>query len=406
MRSKIVFSIIFLILIFSWMGTTFVGLFENMPETNPSDSFLSKVHAATKFIKIGADGYSKTQNPCYYSGIRAKKICDKYMLGFNLTVSLLGTKTDLERRDELVVLHKNGELDYLYEDVDISEQLQTFVDFGLEMKQDGRNFVLLQPPCKYGEMSEVYKGFYRNCATKKSEEVADTVRSYGLDVISIAEIIEAENMDKDTVFFKTDHHWLPQTGLWACKYLGRYLNENCGYTVDNSIFDESNYDIWYETWLGSQGQKVTEIYCDPEPIAIMIPTYNTDLDVYYQHRDKTEETLSGTISDTLFDWKRLEPDDILKFGPYAFYGYGDQPLIQIHNKLKQDGKRMLIIKESFADVMNPYLSNAAEYVDVIDVRHYEGSLHEFIAETNPDTVVVIYSAGGFYPSSMLSDHFE
>ena len=403
MKFKYILSTVFLILVFSYMTISFSELYKNLPETTTSDSLMSKAVDTAKFLKHGASQYAKTKNPYYYDGIRMKKILDKYMLGFNLTTSLSGTVNNPNTRDDLVVSHKNGELDYLYDDVDISEQLQTFVDFGLEMQQDERNFVLFEPPYKYSEISEIYRGIYNGYDAEKNKEVTDTVRSYGLDVISMAEIIQSENIDRDSIFFKTDHHWLPQTGLWACKYLGQYLNENCGYTVDNSIFDIDNYDIQDDTmWLGSQGRKVTEIYCDTEPMPLIIPNYTTDLEVYYQHLDKT---LKGTISETLFDWSHLEGDNLLTMDQYWFYGYGSKPLIQIHNNLKKDGKRMLIVKESFANCMYPYLSNAAEYVDVIDVRHYTESLHEYIAETNPDTVVVIYSANGFTPGSMKSDHF-
>lgn len=80
--------------------------------------------------------------------------------------------------------------------------------------------------------------------------------------------------------------------------------------------------------------------------------YDSDLDVYYQHSD---ETIHGTISETLMDETYLYPKDILEGNMYNYYGYGDKPLIQIHNHLKKDGKRMLIIKESFVDCMYPFL---------------------------------------------------
>lgn len=125
------------------------------------------------------------------------------------------------------------------------------------MKHDNRNFLLFMPPYKFGNITDDYKVVFHDCSAENTKLIAGTMRENDIDMISTAEIIESEGMDKNSIFFRTDHHWLPQTGLWDCHYLGDWLNENCDYSVDTSIFDEANYTISYadDLWLGSLGKR-------------------------------------------------------------------------------------------------------------------------------------------------------
>lgn len=80
---------------------------------------------------------------------------------------------------------------------------------------------------------------------------------------------------------------------------------------------------------------------------------------------------------------------------YGSYGYGDVALFSVHNENVHDGSRVLIIKESFADVVYPFFAEAVEYLDVIDLRAFSYSLERYIDKTDPDTVIVIYGTQAF-----------
>ena len=172
------------------------------------------------------------------------------------------------------------------------------------------------------------------------------------------------------------------------------LNETAGYSIDTSYFDESQYDIqWRENFfLGSQGRKVTEVYVGPEDFPILLPRYDTNLEVYHS---SLNATLTGSRQETMMNWSALDVESLYKRNAYGMYGYGDEGLIQMHNLDQPDGHRLLIIKISVADCMAPYLCHAAEYVDFIDLRLFGESLRDYIQRTNPDTVAVIYQGTTF-----------
>ena len=144
--------------------------------------------------------------------------------------------------------------------------------------------------------------------------------------------------------------------------------------------------------FGSQGRKVTQVYAEPERLPIVAPRYETDLTVF---NSKLKATTSGNIQATLFNYDTFKEKNLYKASYYSFYYYGSNPLFQIHNNQRHDGKRILVIKESQANVMIPYMCNMAEYVDVIDLRHFNGSLRAFIKANKPDCVILVYGASGF-----------
>ncbi len=160
------------------------------------------------------------------------------------------------------------------------------------------------------------------------------------------------------------------------------------------MFDIDNYDIQYNTipFIGTLGRKVTTVYTEPELMPLLMPKYETDLEVFVSELNSTK---TGTIEETLFDYDKLQRSRKYLQRQYRFYGYGDQALIEIHNNNLNDGKRVLVVKESYADCMVPYLSNLAENISVIDPRHFDGSVVSYIEKNDPDAVIFVYSAGTF-----------
>ncbi|MBR2795376.1 MAG: hypothetical protein IKE16_12085, partial [Solobacterium sp.] len=200
--------------------------------------------------------------------------------------------------------------------------------------------------------------------------------------------------DEKDLFFQTDHHWLPMTGISACRSIVPWLNEN-GFPVDQHIYDAENYKIDYSEipFLGSQGRKVTLAYADLEKMPLVKPLYDSSLTVHLSYGD---QTLSGTIEETLLADSYLKETNLYNNSHYNYYGHGSQGLVSIHNNNMHDGSRILVLKESFANCMYPYMPSMAEYIDVIDLRHFDGSLKGFISKNKPEAVIMIYGVQGFF----------
>ena len=113
-----------------------------------------------------------------------------------------------------------------------------------------------------------------------------------------------------------------------------------------------------------------------------------DIPVHDEHR-------TGTFRDVMFKDSNLEKD-YYNINNYAAYTGGDYPLCIQKNDSAVNDKKILVLKDSFTVAFQPYLSFLFKEVHVIDLRHYDGSVEEYIDEVDPDLVMV------FYTSSMMS----
>ena len=312
-----------------------------------------------------------------------KKTWDKF-IGMDMTTSL-----SVSAENPVVDLGE-GRLSYIVNNYS-EENVNSLVEFGKKTEEAGMNFLLFCTPFKIDENDTVRSGIYENYSLELEKKYINTFRKEGLHVVSATEEIKNQGLSKKNLFFKTDHHWLPQTALWANKIMCDYLNENMGFSIDTDIFNEENYTVTYPgEWLGSQGKQVTEVYCDSEPFPVVIPKYDSDITAFLS---KKNATVSGRIEDVLLDWSILEQTDIYTRRNYDFYSYGNLALISIHNNRLNDGKRVLLVKRSFADSMVPSLAACVENLDVIDLRYFDGSLQSYIEATKPDTIIAVYGVG-------------
>ena len=196
------------------------------------------------------------------------------------------------------------------------------------------------------------------------------------------------------MFFKTDHHWKPQSGLWAAQEICKTLNSEFGFSIDTDILNLENFSttVYENIFLGSQGKRVGKFYASVDDFPLVLPSFETDLTNYVLRENGLEQNLKGSFEETLIFKDHLEPVDYFEKSSYSAYTGGDFPLnIITNNKLKN--KRIVFLRDSFACVTTPFLSLAAcNELHTIDPRYYKGSIREYIEKLNPDIVITMYSS--------------
>ncbi|MCM1046569.1 MAG: hypothetical protein NC417_13780 [Candidatus Gastranaerophilales bacterium] len=287
----------------------------------------------------------------------------------------------------------DGYLTFIYAEADINEAAEEVNEFSAWLQTKDIRFLYVQAPFKVEEGTEL-SGYidYSNINADNFLTSLDKT----VDVIDLREEMQKEfNGYYKEQFFKTDHHWLPETGLWATQKIAEYLNVEYGCEIDAGIYDIENFEVEiYEDWmLGSLGKKVTLGYTEAEDLNIYYPNFENLLHV---NVPSLEIDVTGDFYETLIDQRILQTKRYYDWGSYWAYGYGDRGLIEIDNlKIGQD-KKILMIKDSFADTVFPFLALGVSEMDIIDLRHFTGSLRGYIEEMNPDIVIFLCN-----PSSLL-----
>jgi hypothetical protein len=206
----------------------------------------------------------------------------------------------------------------------------------------------------------------------------------------LRENIHKENLDHHSLFYKTDHHWKAETGLWAAGIIAQHLNENNGFTINLDTFhpEQYQYNIYKDWFLGSLGKKVTLVRTPPEDFTLIYPKFDTDIslkipEIYIDARGNFD----------VFIWPdMIKIKDYYNRNPYGAY-YGDRQLITVHNNLLNDGKSVLLVKDSFVNVVAPFLSMGIEDLNILDLRHFNGSIKSYVKTNKPDVIVVMYNPG-------------
>ena len=286
---------------------------------------------------------------------------------------------------------QDGYLTYSYKKLDMAEHIGAVAEFAQLVSQQGGRLLYVQSPGKtnpFGDR-ELDRLDYANYNT---DMLLQGLQARGVDVFDLRQDMYRDmgNEGWHKAFFRTDHHWLPSTALWAAEKLAARLHADYDVDVDFGHFSEADYDVVnYENYfLGSQGKKVTLAKTTAEDIALYYPKFSTDV------RLEIPSLGIDTRGDftIMYDMEMVKKRDFYGGNPYAAYGYGDMPEIKVHNFTNEHlrDKKILIIRDSMVDTVLPFLSMGLKDITLLDIRHFNGSVRRYVEDFKPDIVIVMY----------------
>lgn len=290
----------------------------------------------------------------------------------------------------------------LHKKVDVREDVRAVIRLDRYCRDKNIRFLYIQAPhkiCKY-EDKEISGTF--DFTNQNADDLLKALSDKGVATYDLRTEIHKEGLDHHSLFFKTDHHWLPTTGLWAAQKIMTYLNGTYGWHMDTSLADIENFKTvnYPGLFLGSHGRRATLERADPEDIALLYPRYATDL--HYTLRSKGIDQ-RGDFSIT-YDMSQMEKGDYYHEDAYSVYDYSNRPLINIENKAEAEDKKILVVKDSFSNCMAPFLALSVRQTDVIDLRYFTGSLETYIRKTEPDVVLLMYTPSQIEDEIDLESH--
>ncbi|MGN1201664.1 MAG: DHHW family protein, partial [Eubacterium sp.] len=228
-------------------------------------------------------------------------------------------------------------------------------------------------------------------ANDNADELLNGLSGRNIGVLDLRENIHQAGLNHHELFYVTDHHWKAETGLWAAGEISNYLNEQYDLGIETDLLDITNFtSVLYEDWfLGSLGKKVTLGKTEPEDFSLLYPNFPTQF--HYEIPSIGIDTV-GDFSVT-YNMEAVEPKDYYNKSPYAAYNYGDRAVIKIENQNASSDEKVLIVHDSFADSVIPFMALGTKNIESIDLRYFNGSLEKFIDDSDPDLVIVMYNAG-------------
>ena len=286
---------------------------------------------------------------------------------------------------------QDGYLTYSHRKLDMAEHIGAVAEFAQLVSQQGGRLLYVQSPGKTNPFGDrELDGL--DYANYNTDMLLQGLQACGVDVFDLRQDMYRDmgNEGWHKAFFRTDHHWLPSTALWAAEKLAARLHADYDVDVDFGHFSEADYDVVnYENYfLGSQGKKVTLAKTTAEDIALYYPKFSTAV------RLEIPSLGIDTRGDftIMYDMEMVKKRDFYGGNPYAAYGYGDMPEIKVHNFTNEHlrDKKILIIRDSMVDTVLPFLSMGLKDITLLDIRHFNGSVRRYVEDFKPDIVIVMY----------------
>ncbi len=293
-----------------------------------------------------------------------------------------------------VSLH-DGYWAFVYKRQDMKERIQSVVSFHEFLQSLHIPLTYIQAPGKinaHGEQDAWLRSRY-DFSNANADQLLSGLRENGIDTIDLREYFHQTTPDDQyhQLFFRTDHHWLPQTALAAAGFTAEHLNRKYGFKINTSNLNPNRFNIENlpHFFLGSLGKKVTLSRTAPDDLPILHPDFLTHMHLEIPDKSINAE---GPFEIT-YDKNEINRIDYYGKNPYGAYGYGDRPLLVINNLNSSEisDKKVLVIKDSFGDTMIPLISLGCKDIVSVDIRNFDGSLRALIKSFHPDIVLILYT---------------
>ena len=190
----------------------------------------------------------------------------------------------------------------------------------------------------------------------------------------------------EKIYYKTDHHWTTLGAFYAFQATAPSLGiegDLSGKYVSHAVSNSFN---------GMLASKSGVNLGEKEQIDIYVPT-EEDTDLIIDYVDE------GKRSTSLYDSSKLKEKD-----QYTVFLGGNSSLLDIRT-VSTSTKRLLLVKDSFANSFIPFLTAYYREIVVVDPRYYSGTLNDLMDSYRISEVLFLYSGNTFFKHHNLSGVF-
>ena len=275
------------------------------------------------------------------------------------------------------------------------------VEFAKYLNNQNIKFGYILCPSKFSNTKNELPTGMTDYSNENADSFLKVLNNNNIPVLDLREELNKDYLNLFEAFFKTDHHWKPETGFWATQKIIKFLNTKLKHTFDENIIKKENFNFktYPKMFLGSQGRKVSLSIAEPDDFTLITPNFETNCSYEAYCYDKKR---NGKFEKSLLELKYLKKD-YYNNDTYATYLEASSPVVRIINKLTTNKNKIMIIKDSFVGVIAPFLACVTKEILLVDIRKdpntFDGSIKKLIQKEKPDIVLILYHCGVFDPAN-------
>lgn len=173
-------------------------------------------------------------------------------------------------------------------------------------------------------------------------------------------------------FYNTDHHWTTDCAFAAYTDCANVL----GFTPKKS--SDFRIETVSESFKGTLYSKTLNESIPADSIRV----YKTDTEYIF--------TVNSDKYTSLYFENHLEEKD-----KYSYFLNGNHGLCTVENTALKNGRKLLLIKDSYANCMLPFLAEHYSEITLVDPRYASHKVISGIDPSEYDQVLVLFNIDGF-----------
>ncbi|EOS36482.1 hypothetical protein D3Z53_04845 [Lachnospiraceae bacterium] len=285
------------------------------------------------------------------------------------------------RQEQNILIGKD---DYLMEEIvspdqeTLMENLEAIRQFA-NQSRDVQMYMLLVPNAA-NIMRDRLPAFAT--VSDQSRMFAQVKRELGEEVewLDAAEALKKHAGEK--IYYKTDHHW---TSLGAFYTFSQVAEQMKIKTDVSSGFVSYPISTTFNGMLAAKSGCRMDVR---EDIYMYVPR-DTDNDVVVNYVDEQRKTTS------LYDSSKLKTRD-----QYAVF-LGENTSVVDIKTVAESTRRLLLIKDSYANSFVPFLTPYFREIVLVDPRYYSGTIEDIMDTYRISDVLFLYSGNTFFQDNNL-----
>ena len=252
----------------------------------------------------------------------------------------------------------------------ISKNLQALEKFVGKAKQNADVHVMMVPT-KSWILREKLPAFAPHYREQKFYDALQQKLEKEDVLISVEPVLDAHK--EEEIYYRTDHHWTTLGAWYAYEQYTKAVGGDLQRAQGKKKFRCISKDFYGTTYAkinyARQADKI-EIYEPADKLRV----------VYNMGEKKTK---------TLYDVSFLKTAD-----QYSVFTGGNQAVLEITGGIK-NGKTLLLIKDSFANSILPFLAEDYEKLVVVDLRQLNVSGDRLLEMFSPTDILILYNSAQF-----------
>ena len=275
--------------------------------------------------------------------------------------------TSIVQKSSLLVLN-NTIMEVFIQNKEAEKKYIDTVNFFAHKLPDMKIYSMLIPT-----QLEFQEEMYANIGDSQKDTIEYIYSKLDERIVTVDAYNALENHSDEYIYFRTDHHW---TALGAYYGYCAFLNASGDSSIVKADDFTKNKVDKFTGYLFKQAQS-PELARYPD----VIDWYDTNYDgtISVENRN-VNNGIRDVYEGTLFDEDKPN---------YGLFMSGDQPLSVITNHRYENGKSIVIMKDSYSNAFIPWLINNYKRIILIDPRTSNEKLSDVISEFKPDELMIM-----------------